>query len=316
LSTNRDRAVVLSVVVPATDAPRTLPRCIAAIRAASTSTDELIVVDQPAHAGPANARNRGAEQAHSDIVVFIDADVAVAPDALRRIRDLFEREQDLAAAFGSYDDAPEDLGLVSSFRNLLHHHVHQRGAGSASTFWAGLGAVRLDDFKEIGGFDDSRFDGPSVEDIEFGMRLAERGGRILLDPTIQGKHLKRWTLRSMLDTDFRRRGIPWVQLLIERRRSSAALNLGWRERTSAASCLILVGALARRRWGLAAASATTAVALNGSFYVLLRRRGGWKLAFAGIPLHLLHYLVSAAAVPAGAAAHIHDRFNRPSARSA
>ena len=31
------------------------------------------------------------------------------------------------ALFGSYDDAPAAPGLVSQFRNLLHHYVHQQG---------------------------------------------------------------------------------------------------------------------------------------------------------------------------------------------
>ena len=37
-------------------------------------------------------------------------------------------------------DAAQDA-FLSAFRNLLHHHVHQSGAGPVSTFWAGLGAI-------------------------------------------------------------------------------------------------------------------------------------------------------------------------------
>ena len=43
---------------------------------------------------------------------------------------------------------------------------------------------------------------PSIEDIDLGRRLVEQGASIRLDPDIQGKHLKAWTLRSLLWTDF------------------------------------------------------------------------------------------------------------------
>ena len=78
----------------------------------------------------------------------------------------------LVAVFGSYDDDPPADGAVSTFRNLLHHHVHQAAAGPASTFWAGLGALRRDAFLASGGFDERRYPASSVEDIELGMRLS------------------------------------------------------------------------------------------------------------------------------------------------
>ena len=151
------RFVTFSVVIPATDGPRTLARCIAAIRASTSAPDELIVVETPAAAGPGEARNIGARRASGDFLVFVDADVEVHPDAFARIRRAFEADGDLVALFGSYDDDPERHGLVSDFRNLLHHHVHQSGAGPASTFWAGLGAIRRGDFIALEGFDEERF---------------------------------------------------------------------------------------------------------------------------------------------------------------
>jgi hypothetical protein len=36
-----------------------------------------------------------------------------------------------------------------------------------------------------------------------------------------------------------------------------------------------------------------------SFYVLLARRGGIRLALLGVPLHLVHHLTAALSVPAG-----------------
>jgi glycosyltransferase involved in cell wall biosynthesis len=289
----------LAIVVPATNKPPTLERCLAAIERARTTTDELIVVDGPAMAGPAEARNLGAAQATADVIVFVDADVVVHEDALRRIRAAFTADPDLTALFGSYDDQPAKHGLVSSFRNLLHHYVHQRSAGPVGTFWAGLGAVRREVFAAVGGFDAARFPRPTVEDIELGMRLAARGSQLRLDPSVQGTHLKEWTLRSMIRTDFSSRGVPWVGLLLRERTSSTELNLGWGHRLSTAACLGAVGAAASRRYGIALGAATTFVVLNHRFYSLLLRRRGPVEAGIGVALHGVHHLTGAAAVPAG-----------------
>jgi GT2 family glycosyltransferase len=302
-------------VIPATDG-RSTSRCVASIEAADEPPDEIIVVDGPPGVGPARARNDGARRATADIVVFVDSDVEVHPDAFRHIRAAFARDPELVALFGSYDDDPGGGGLVSDFRNLLHHHVHHSSAGPAATFWAGLGAMRREIFLAHGGFDETRFPSPSVEDIELGMRLAAGNHRIVLDPAIQGKHLKRWTLGSMIQTDLLRRGGPWVRLLLDSARGSTTLNLGWRHRLSAAACVVLVAGLATRSWRVAGASFAIVLVVNGSFYLLLRRRRGWRLALAGIPLHLVHQLVSVAAVPTGAAMYVHERFTRSPSKPA
>lgn len=294
----------LTAVVPATNSPPTLERCLAAIRSAADPPDELIVVDRADLGGPAAARNAGALTATGDVVVFVDADVEVHEDAFTRIRAAFEDDPELTALFGSYDDRPGAPGLVSVFRNLLHHHVHQTSAGPAETFWAGLGAVRAGAFHAVRGFDADRFKTPSVEDIELGMRLSANGGRITLDPGVQGKHLKAWTLRSMVRTDLLSRGIPWVGLLLRQRSSSGALNLGWRHRLSAGSCLLGVGAVALQQFLLLLLVPLVLVALNRSFYSLLLRRGGPLTAAAGIVLHAVHHLTAVVALPIGIAAYL------------
>jgi hypothetical protein len=295
------------VIVPATDRPATLPRCLEALAASSEPPEELFVVTGPPGSGPAAARNAGAAEASSELVAFVDADVAVAPEALARLRGLFAADPGLAAAFGAYDEAPAAPGVVSRFRNLLHHHVHSEGAGPAETFWAGLGAVRRPDFLAAGGFDAERFGLASVEDIELGMRLREGGATIALDPGVRGTHLKRWSLGSMIATDLRRRGIPWTRLQLEAGGFSGALNLGWRHRLSAVAAVgAALGALARRP-AAAAGAVGAVVALNLRFYALLRRRGGASLALAGVALHLVHHLTAVCGALAGAVAHVIDR---------
>lgn len=295
----------LAIVVPATGEPATLDRCVAALRRAGCRPDELIVQRQPAGAGPAAARNLAvARGTDAEVVAFVDADVEVHVDALDRLREAFARDPDLCAIFGAYDDRPAAPGVVSRFRNLLHHHVHATSAGPAETFWAGIGAIRRESFLAAGGFDSGRYPRPAIEDIELGVRLRAGSARIELDPRIQGTHLKRWSLTGMVRTDFARRGVPWVRLQLESGSASRALNLSRRHRATSAACVAGTGALMARRPLAAAVAAGVVLVLNARFYALLARRGGPALAAAGMPLHVLHHLVGAASAPVGVAAHL------------
>jgi glycosyltransferase involved in cell wall biosynthesis len=302
--------VSLSAVIPATDRRPTLERVILAIESARAAPDEVIVVEQPAHLGPAGARNLGARRAEGDVVVFVDADVEVHEDAFERIRAAFDDDPGLSAVFGSYDDDPGGVGLVSDFRNLLHHYVHQQGAGPATTFWAGLGAVRREALLGLGGFDEERFPHASIEDIEFGSRLHRNGERIVLDPSIQGKHLKTWTLPGMMETDLLDRGVPWLRMLLDEGSHSTVLNLGWRNRLGAGGAGLLLVVLAHRNYRLAAGLAVGLLVLDADFYGLLFRRRGVKLLAVGVPLHVVHRLTSVAAVPLALTAHLVERSAR------
>jgi GT2 family glycosyltransferase len=291
---------MLTVVVPATDNPPTLQRCVDALAAAAAGPDELIVVDRAPAPGFAAARRAGVAAARGDVLAFVDSDVVVHADAFVRLRAAFESDPSLAAVFGSYDDTPEAPGIVSRFRNLLHHHVHQSSAGPIASFWGGLGAVRRDALDAVGGFDPAE---RWLDDVDLGMRLAAAGFRVELRPDIQGTHLKRWTLCSMIWTDFALRGVPWVQLLLRHRTLSSELNLGWRHRAGAVSAVAAAGALvARRPLGTAIALASL-VALDPAFYALLLRREGPVHATAAVGLHVVHYLTAVAAVAGGLAAH-------------
>ena len=299
--------LALAVVVPACDAPASLPQCIAALHAGDRTPDELVVQREPAGAGPAAARNRGALGLDADLIVFVDSDVEVHADALARIERHFAADPTLAAVFGAYDDSPTAPGLTSRFRNLLHHHVHASSPGEAETFWAGLGAVRRETFEAVGGFDAESFPLASIEDIELGMRLREQGARVMLDPAIRGTHLKAWTPLTMVRTDLWRRGVPWARLLLRGGRRGSSLNLARRHRASAAATAAFTLAVLARRPRAASGSLLTVLVLNRDLYRLLARRGGPRLLVAGIALHLIHQLTAAAAVPIAVAAHLRDR---------
>ena len=159
----------LSVIVPVYNNASDLGQCIAALKASASAETEIIVVNDAStddsaaaaraggvhvvemsrNSGPAAARNHGAARARGDVLVFVDADVVVATDALDRIRRVFDADPELAAVFGSYDASPRAPGVVSQYRNLLHHFTHQQANSAASTFWAGCGAIRRDAFEAV-----------------------------------------------------------------------------------------------------------------------------------------------------------------------
>jgi O-antigen/teichoic acid export membrane protein/glycosyltransferase involved in cell wall biosynthesis len=306
----------VSVVVPAHNAARQIETCLAALNGERAGELEIIVVDDAStddtaarartlgaqvieldrNAGPSVARNLGASRATGDVLLFVDADVVVAPGTLRRVRAWMRAHPHVAAVFGSYDAAPVAEGTLSRYRNLLHHHLHQLGRAEASTFWAGCGAIRRDVFMAEGGFDEHRFP-RCIEDIELGYRLRAAGHALRLDRELTCKHLKRWTLPNVVWTDVFCRAIPWSRLDLERAGSSRDLNIGRDQRISVALTLLAVLGLILApwyHWLLPAAALTLLLVMlaNARLYFLLLRRGGVGLAAAGVPLHLLYFLYS------------------------
>ncbi|HLZ26056.1 MAG TPA: glycosyltransferase family A protein [Chloroflexota bacterium] len=307
----------ISVIVPVYNGGAAFDRCLAALASSEGPDWELIVVDDgstdgsaaaarragarvlstaQARSGPGHARNLGACVARAPLLCFIDADVLVRPDTIANFVALFEGS-DLTAAFGSYDDHPAHAGVLSQYRNLLHHFVHQTGHAVASTFWSGCGAVRRESFLALGGFDGA-YTRPSIEDIELGYRIVAANGRIRLAKHIQVKHLKRWTFWSILQTDIRDRALPWTQLIARTRTMPKDLNLDTNSRLSAVCVYGLVMLLALSAWQpLALLGLPVLVALlvmcNRHLYAFLLAQRGLVFLLRALPMHWLYFGYSA-----------------------
>lgn len=306
----------VSVVVPAHRGGEMLEACLGALAALDPPPKEVIVavdggcaavvavaerhcfrvISLPEGTGVAAARNAGAAAAGGQWLMFIDSDVRVPSDHVAAGCAVMVRHPEAAAAFGSYDDDPADSGVVSRYRNLLHHFTHQQACREAVTFWSGCGMVRREVLLALGGFA-GEYRRPSIEDIELGYRMSEAGYRIVLDPGWQVCHLKKWRFGNMVRTDTVERAFAWTRLVLTGRRGFRRdLNTDPGSRVSAAGSALAVGGLALMPWwpgaGLAAAVLALVVVwfLNRSFYRLLQRRGGWRLAVAGACLHIVYFL--------------------------
>ena len=305
----------LSVIIPVHNGGDNLALCLEAIAASTRPPDEVIVVDDGSTDGssdlatrhgahvirfdgpprwPAFARNRGAEAARGDLLVFFDADVAAHADTLARLERCLVEHSEIAAVFGSYDANPLARGIVSRYKNLLHHFTHQHGRREASTFWTGCGAIRRDLFLACGGFDESF---RMIEDIELGVRLWRAGHRLWLCPDIQVTHLKRWTLVTLLRSDILDRAVPWTRLILKSGHLPDDLNVSAESRLSALAAWTAAGCLALAFWmpwawiGLPLAAAAMG-ALNAELYRFFARQGGWGFALGAIGLHGLYLLYS------------------------
>lgn len=310
----------LSVIVPVHNGRTVLPLCLSALERSDLprSQWELIVVDDGSHDdsaviaaryadavvrlpgkrhGQAYSRNRGFEASNSDIAVFIDVDAAVHEDTLRRFLELHEARPDVSAIFGAYDGRPSRLGIVSDFRSMLEHYLHQRDAGEAERFWAGCGSVRADAFRRVGMFDEWHYTLGHGEDLELGRRLRLKGHRILLRPELRVTHLKSWTLRDSVFADFRHRSLPLTRLRLQERwaaRSRAHQRLSERLCTAAAALgwvALFVTAFLGRLWPLLALPVVLVVIAvsNRAFYRFVAKECGVPSALAMVPLHVLYY---------------------------
>ncbi len=301
----------LCVVVPAHQAEADIGACVDAIAAAGFGLAEILVVDDGSRDAtgqiargrgvrvvrnetplrPARARNAGVAETSSDIVVFVDADVLIAPGARDRILDFFARHPDHVAIFGSYDaHPPASQRAVSRYRNLLHHWVHQTSRPDAATFWTGFGAVRRAAFEAAGGLDPAWED---IEDVELGLRMSADGGRIRLDRELLCTHLKDWTIGGMMRTDRRGRAVPWTRLLGSGRTGTGDLNLTGPRRFSALlvaafPLAVLTGIFWWPALLVALALVAGFVALNAAFLAFLARAGGIGLAVRAVFYHALH----------------------------
>lgn len=257
------KTLTVSVILPVHKPGPELRACLHALSAHASKVHEIILVldgfklskgflkqfTLPNHKtvwletnkGPAFARNHGASKASGNLLFFIDSDVEIASCTIDRVLTHFQKETSCDGLIGSYDDQPEENSLISRYRNLLHHYIHQQAQEEATTFWGACGAIRKEAFDAIGGFNPS-FTKPSVEDIELGYRLIHRGYSIMLNKSLLVKHHKKWTLFNMARTDIFLRARPWTRLLYHYEKLGVNdLNISYKERLSV--ILLTIGIL-------------------------------------------------------------------------
>lgn len=312
----------IAIIIPVCNAAPLLRQTLMALRRSDRLPDELIVVDDAStdnsagvalelgahvlkmqtNSGPAACRNLAVLHTKSDILVFLDADTCVHNDTVSRMEAFLYADPSLSAIIGAYDDAPSDSGLCSQYRNLAHCYIHRSSQWKALTFWSGCGAVRRSVFLEVGGFNES-YSKPGIEDIELGYRITDSGCRILLEPSVMVTHTKRWTIPSVVSTDIRNRGIPWMLLLLHRGSMPNDLNLKLRYRFATVfaflSVVFAIAAFRSSRLGeLSAFFLLSALVLQAGLLRFLLIRKGLAFMLPSLFFCLLQNLCSGIAAVA------------------
>jgi GT2 family glycosyltransferase len=158
--------------------------------------------------GPARARNRGIELAEGDVLVFLDDDVAAAPDLLEEHLRFHEAHPDGSRALlGRVDWHPslrvtpfmrwlDSTGLQFAFDTWL---TEGEVADPCLAFYMANISISRAKVQAVGGFDE-RFPNPAFEDYELGWRLTNLGLKLFYRPQARAFHTRAIDLKT-----FRRR---------------------------------------------------------------------------------------------------------------
>jgi len=305
----------ISIIIPEYNAKDYLVQSLPAFKKSEQQNFELIVVDDSStddspkyaqqyadvvlkmekNSGPGKARNHGAQVSKGPLLLFLDADVRIYPNTISKVIAAFQDNPEISAVFGSYDSQPPEKNFFSQYKNLFHHYVHQKASADAKTFWAGCGAIRKTDFDAVGGFS-AEFNTPSIEDVELGYKLKERGKAIRLLKNLQVTHLKKWTLFGLLKADIIYRAIPWT-LLALKKGLPRDLNFKLSDRFSGiATCLLFLSLCLSWRWPFlgfpAFFLACLLLYMHKDLYTFFYRKKGFVFLLFAIFYHWFYYLYS------------------------
>ncbi|MBN2054721.1 glycosyltransferase, partial [bacterium] len=274
--------------------------------------------------GPATARNLGAARAvatGNGLLLFLDADVLLAPTALEHIHRRFTAERRLDALQGVYQLPSRNHNLCTAYMDEL---VELKTAGlpeqTTGIVRSYCFAIRNHLWQRTGGFDKA-ITRATVEDNDLGYRLAGLNTIIHLDRHCRVQHVKRYTLRNLLRRSFVTNS-DRLKLLLRKRTSPGPPPTG---------SLVLTPKKTFRRFtagfALAPVVITTAIAglllpfarpailpVAAAFVLLylpvlngLRTRRGALFAMQWLLIHLLDATVGAAGLVHGTVDYIRGR---------
>ena len=167
-----------------------------------------------ANLGPAAARNRGIERARAPWVLFLNDDALPAPDTLQIHLDEHALRGPRDAVLGRFPMHPDftpttrPVGWCMDHTTLIFDYPRMqpgRGYGSGQFYTCNISLAR-DFLRRLGGFDEG-FVRMGAEDIEFGVRVQQQGGRVFYRPDCVAHHAHRLDAEGLARMfEFRGRG--------------------------------------------------------------------------------------------------------------
>lgn len=199
---------MISVIVPVKNGADTIGACLKGIlsqRGVSEPFEVLVVDDgstdataglarsfgvkviSQANAGPAAARNTGAEQAQGRILAFTDADCVPSPYWLSELVKPFA-DPEVVGVKGVYTTLQKPLAARFVQQEYESKYCRMAKLETIDFIDTYSAAYQRNIFLENGGFDPA-FRVPSVEDQEFSFRLARKGYRMIFAPLAVVAHI-------------------------------------------------------------------------------------------------------------------------------
>jgi len=153
------------------------------------------------NAGPAAARNLGAQEARGEILFFTDADCLAHSDWLELIMPHFEKPG-VAAVAGSYGIAnPENRLSRSIYREIIYRHMLLMPE-FPSYFGSFNFAIYREVFQKVGGFNPA-YRNASGEDNDLSYKISSRGYKIYFAKDALVDHYHPQVLKDYLEQQYR-----------------------------------------------------------------------------------------------------------------
>jgi glycosyltransferase involved in cell wall biosynthesis len=319
---------LVSVIVPSYNYAASLAACLRAVAAQTYPAIEVVVVDDhstddsvavasalgvrvialPDNGGCGRARNVGVANTTGEILFFVDADVAMAPDAVAEAVAILEAEPQVGAVCGIED--PEPLlhdTLVSRYRGLQYHHWSASGEGNVTFLFPAMCAIRRRVYQEVGPFNPAL---KQTEEVDYGYRLSRRH-QLRLTSRVRGRHDHDHQLLPLLRKLFHRARLR-IPLYARARHFATGFEMssgGWVSRAAPPPlpALMLPWWFGPLWLVLPAALVTASIVVDRQMYALTyRHRGPAFLLFFAV-VHFLVNVTITAGVAAGAAQWLMSR---------
>ncbi len=233
-------AFKISVIIPAHNSEHVLLECLESLKASTYAVDEIIVVNDGSsdntlsvaekcgvktvnldgHHDANYCRNKGAEVATGDILLFLDSDIVVQPDTIQHVLEAFS-DENTDGIVGLYSTRHRHKNLASQYKNSWIRYSYLKSDPKIDWIFGAVTAIRKDVFWRVGGFDVTLIAKYGGEDLELGKRMTKSAYRIILSQEIEVEHLKHHTLVSLFKNDLERsRGFVQLAYRLEQVTSS------------------------------------------------------------------------------------------------
>ncbi|MCK5580442.1 MAG: glycosyltransferase family 2 protein [Candidatus Omnitrophica bacterium] len=148
-----------------------------------------LIIHNKENKGPAYCRNKGAQIAKGEVLLFCDSDITIDKGSLSKINQHFVQDK-IDAMIGCPTYPPLHDNWVGNYRTIEIRSCLRTGnlKEESLRLWSStLGAIRKDLFLDLGGFNEE-YKGPDIEDFELYLRFPKEA-KVIVDEDVMYHHL-------------------------------------------------------------------------------------------------------------------------------